>query len=183
VLATAVTSLVVWRAVAVFNDGTSTNILSGPQVSQRLQAATSTPSIGSGTSAGQTPTGVASTPTAAPTGEMSSADETTEASVTSSPSRTRTTAASQSSAWPTTMTTPVVKTWTVTGGSLSVSCQGQVISLVYASPQDGWRVETDGQSTDRIDIDFQRVGQGTEVRVTCVNGTPQQSTEQTDGDR
>jgi hypothetical protein len=71
----------------------------------------------------------------------------------------------------------------VTGGTLSVSCQAQVIALVYASPQDGWRVATEKHGTDRIDVNFQRVGQGTEVRATCVGGVPQQSSEPTEGDR
>ena len=65
---------------------------------------------------------------------------------------------------------------------MSVSCQAQVISLVYASPQDGWRVDTEKHGTDRIDINFQQVGQGTEVEASCVNGVPQQTTQATDGD-
>jgi hypothetical protein len=79
--------------------------------------------------------------------------------------------------------TPVVKTWTVTGGTVSVSCEAQVISLLYASPQDGWRFETEKQLTERIDVTFERVGQGTELRATCVSGVPQQTNEPTDGDR
>jgi hypothetical protein len=55
--------------------------------------------------------------------------------------------------------------------------------LVYASPQDGWRIETEKHGTDRIDINFERVGQGTELRATCVDGVPQQTNQHTDGDR
>jgi hypothetical protein len=55
--------------------------------------------------------------------------------------------------------------------------------LVYASPQDGWRFETEKHGTDRIDVSFQRVGQGTEMRVTCGNGVPEQTNEPTEGDR
>jgi len=183
VLATAVTSFVVWRAVAVFNDGASTNILSGPQVSQRLQAATATLSAATSVSAPSDTT--APTPeTSAPT---SSSDDTS--ATTSPPSATATatrtasrSSAPETSAEPQPAATPVVKTWTVTGGAVSVSCQAQVISLVYASPQDGWRVETNQHGTDRIYINFQQVGQGTELKASCVNGVPQQTTQPTDGD-
>ena len=179
-LATAVTSLVVWRAVAVFNDGASTNILSAPQVSERLDAATATPATPSAT---PTPT---QTPTPQPT--VASATPTSDdTSATTAPTSLPPTAATRTVTKPATTTpapsaTPVVKTWTVTSGTVSVSCQAQVISLVYASPQDGWRFETEWHATDRIDVNFQRVGQGTELRATCVNGVPQQTSQPTDGD-
>jgi hypothetical protein len=54
--------------------------------------------------------------------------------------------------------------------------------MVYASPQDGWRFETEKHGTESIDVIFERVGQGTELRATCVNGVPQQTDEPTDGD-
>jgi hypothetical protein len=76
----------------------------------------------------------------------------------------------------------VVKTWTVTGGTVSVSCQAQAITLLYASPQDGWRFETEKGENDRIDVTFRTVGQGTELSATCVNGIPQQTTQANDGD-
>lgn len=185
-LATAVTSLVVWRAVAVFSDGASTNILSAPQVSERLQAATANPTAA--TSAAQTQT---STPSAAPSQSASddpsddpseSGSQTTKPTSPPSATAARTTAKPATSA-PTVAASPVVKTWTVTGGTVSVSCQAQVITLVYASPQDGWRFETEKGGTDRIDVNFQRVGQGTELRATCVNGVPQQENQPTEGDR
>jgi hypothetical protein len=174
--------LVVWQAVAVFNDGASTNILSAPQVSERLQAATATSAA---TSAAATdrrhrpPRAAAAVrrpvgrlrPRRRPAPEpFTSTDGDADLRV---PRRRP----------PPPPATPVVTTWTVTGGTVSVSCQAQVITLVYASPQDGWRVETEKHGTDRIDVNFQRVGQGTELRATCVNGVPQQTNQPTDGDR
>ncbi len=185
VLATAVTSFVVWQAVAVFNDGASTNILSAPQVSERLQAATATAAATSASTA------VTETPTPSTTASASddpsddpsgSPSATTKPTSPPSTTATRTTAKPSTSA-PTVAATPVVKTWTVTGGTVSVSCQAQDITLVYASPQDGWRFETEKRGTDRIDVNFQRVGQGTELRASCVNGTPQQTNQPTEGDR
>jgi len=62
-----------------------------------------------------------------------------------------------------------------------VSCQAQAISLVYASPQDGWRVEIEKRGPDRVEVDFQSVSQGTKLKATCVNGIPQATTEANEG--
>jgi hypothetical protein len=71
----------------------------------------------------------------------------------------------------------VVQTWTVTGGTVSVSCQAAGISLVYASPQDGWRVEIEKRGPATVEVDLAREGQGTKLKATCVNGIPQETTE------
>ncbi len=76
----------------------------------------------------------------------------------------------------------VVKTWTMSGGSLSVACEGEALSLVYASPRDGWRVEAE-RPVNAVDVIFERVGEGIEVRVVCTGGVPQQITKLTQGDR
>jgi hypothetical protein len=172
-LATAVTSLVVWRAVAAFDDGTSTNILSSPQVVERLNAATATSTA---TPDAQTQTPTASSPSA-------SADDTPDASTPTSPATTATTRTTGSATIvnPTPSATPVVTTWTVTGGTVSVSCQAQVISLVYASPQDGWRVEIERRGPDSVDVDLQRQGQGTKLNAICVNGIAQETVEANEG--
>lgn len=185
VLATVVTSFVVWQAVAVFNDGASTNILTGPQVSERLQAATAAPAtatVSSGQTDAPSPATTTETSTENPTSDESSETTTPSNSGTATRTATRPSGpATTATAQPTAAT--VVKTWTVTGGTVSVSCQAQVISLIYAAPQDGWRFETDKHGTDRIDINFERVGGGTELRATCVNGVPQQTNQPTEGDR
>ena len=62
-----------------------------------------------------------------------------------------------------------------------MSCQAQAISLVYASPQDGWRVEIEKRGPDRVEVDFLSVGQGTKLKATCVNGIPQATTEDNEG--
>ena len=177
-LATAVTSLVVWRAVAAFDDGTSTNILSAPQVVERLSAATATSTA--------TPDVPTPTPTVATSSPSESSDETPTASTpTSAPTTaTRTTPrpnGSATTASSTPSSPPVVNTWTVTGGTVSVSCQGQAISLVYASPQDGWRVEIEKRGPATVEVNLARNGQGTKLRASCVNGIPQETTEATEG--
>jgi hypothetical protein len=185
VLATAVTSLVVWRAVAVFNDPAATNVLTAPQVKERLEAARVTPTASPTVTAtaAQTPSDTP-TPTSA-----SSAPTSDDPTTTSEPTNPSSSTATRSSTRPSTpvptdsaSTTPVAKTWTVAGGTVSVSCLGQAITLVYATPQDGWRVETEKRGTDRIDVNFQRVGKGTELRASCVAGIPEQTNQTTEGD-
>jgi hypothetical protein len=56
-----------------------------------------------------------------------------------------------------------------------------VISLVYASPRDGWRVEIEKRGPDSVDVDLQRQGQGTKLNAICVNGIPQATTEANEG--
>jgi hypothetical protein len=176
-IATAVTSLVVWRAVAAFDDGTSTNILSAPQVVERLSAATAT----------STPTPVVQTPTPATSASVEPSEEPSDTPTSTSsvtPATTRITPRSTGSATivnPTPSATPVVTTWTVTGGTVSVSCQAQAISLVYASPQDGWRVEIEKRGPDSVDVDLQRQGQGTKLNAICVNGIAQETVEASEG--
>ena len=175
VLATAVTSLVVWRAVAVLNDGTSTNVLSAPQVSERLSAVAAT----------STPTPVVPTPATSASVEPSEEPSDTPTSTSSATSATTpTTPRSTGSATTVTATLsaiPVVKTWTVAGGTVSVSCQAAAISLVYASPQDGWRVEIEKQGPATVEVDLAREGQGTKLNAICVNGIPQETVEANEG--
>ena len=175
VLATAITSLVVWRAVAAFDDGTSTNILSAPQVSERLSAATAT----------STPTPVVPTPATSASVEPSEEPSDTPTSTSSATSATTpTTPRSTGSATTVTATLsaiPVVKTWTVAGGTVSVSCQVAEISLVYASPQDGWRVEIEKRGPVTVEVDLAREGQGTKLNAICVNGIPQETVEANEG--
>jgi hypothetical protein len=174
ILATAVTSLVVWRAVAVLNDGASTNVLSAPQVSARLSAATATATTPSASAA-------SSTPAPAPTSSSASPRETSETSRGTTAGTASATTPPPTSASPVAVTTPVVNTWTVTGGSVSVSCVGPTISLVYAAPQDGWRVEIEKRGPDRVEVDLQREGQGTKLEATCANGLPQDTLQSTKG--
>jgi len=56
-----------------------------------------------------------------------------------------------------------------------------VISLVYASPQDGWRVEIENRGPATVEVDLAREGQGTKLKAICVNGIPQQTIEATEG--
>src|SRR5665647_208455 len=67
----------------------------------------------------------------------------------------------------------VARNWTVEGGQVSASCRGQQITLLYATPQDGWAVETKNAGPDELLVEFGRADSETTVRAWCVSGTPQ----------
>lgn len=164
-LATVVTGLVVWRAVAVLDDGTRTDVLSGAQVSGLLQSAASASANSSASSVTIPAAPSESTPTISPT---AAAATTTTAPKTALPTTKP----------PTVTPTPVVRTWTVTGGVASVSCTGQVISLLAASPQDGWRVKTEARGPDRVKLEFVMGEREVTLTATCVGGLPSHTTEE-----
>jgi hypothetical protein len=172
-LATVITGLVVWRAVAVLDDGTRTEVLSGAQVSGLLASETATP----GTTT--TPAAAVTIPAAStepPTAAVTSAPPATAG--TTAPAATKT--ASSSYKPPAPPATPVVRNWTVEAGSVSASCTGQTISLLSASPADGWRVKIESRGPDRVKVEFVSGERETSVSGTCVAGVPQQSTSEHD---
>lgn len=67
----------------------------------------------------------------------------------------------------------VARNWTVEGGQVSASCRGQQITLLYATPQDGWAVETKNAGPDELLVEFGLHDSETTLRAWCANGTPQ----------
>lgn len=82
----------------------------------------------------------------------------------------------------------VQRSRTVAGGSVTVSCQGSAISLIGASPAQGWSVQTK-REPDRVEVEFEVTradgeggddggggggggGDKVRVRATCAGGTP-----------
>lgn len=166
-LATALTGLVVWRAVAVLDSGTRTSVLSGAQVSGLL--ASQTPTAG-GTSSSSTP------PITIPPATTASVPTTSAAPATSAPTVVPPTKTVSSSTPPPSPTaSPVARTWTVTGGVVAASCTGSAISLLYATPSDGWRVKIEKRGPDSISVEFDNGDHESKVRGSCVAGVPQQS--------
>lgn len=172
-LATALTGLVVWRAVAVLDSGTRTSVLSGAQVSGLL--ASQTPTAG-GTAASST------TPVTIPAATTATAPTTSAAPVTSAPTVvvSPTKPASSSTPPPSPTASPVARTWTVTGGVVAASCMGSAISLLYATPSDGWRVKIERRGPDSISVEFDNGDHESKLRGSCVAGVPQQSTSEHD---
>lgn len=77
---------------------------------------------------------------------------------------------------PTTPATPVVRTWSLEGGVVSVACEGDAASLEYATPASGWRVDAKERGPGaRVLVELEREGVETYVQAVCVAGTPEYS--------
>lgn len=124
-------------------------------------------------------TDVAAELVAARAAQAAARSATPSASPTSGPTPTPTT---EPSATPTVAPPPrtpepvlpdVARNWTVDGGQVSASCRGQQITLLYATPQDGWAVETKNAGPDELLVEFGLHDSETTLRAWCANGTPQ----------
>lgn len=135
---------------------------------------------GSSEGAIRSQTDVAADLVAARAAQAAARSATPSASPTSGPTPT-TTPTTEPSATPTVAPPPrtpqpvltdIARNWTVEGGQVSASCRGQVITF-YATPQDGWAVETKNAGPDELLVEFGRADSETSVRAWCVEGTPQ----------
>ena len=66
----------------------------------------------------------------------------------------------------------VVRTWSGSGGSVTVSCTGRTIRLRGASPEDGWRVERGSDGPEEVEITFVREQTQVQVQSSCSGGRP-----------
>lgn len=91
-----------------------------------------------------------------------------------SPGPTETASASPSSA--SSPRTDRQRTWQGPGGTVVVTCRGELAELDAAQPDSGYQVEVRDRGPDEVEVDFE--GQGVEedadtrVEATCVSGEP-----------
>lgn len=64
------------------------------------------------------------------------------------------------------------RTFSTAGGSVTVSCQGSAISLVAATPQDGYAVTVSNAGPEEVEVHFTSDRNESEVKATCVGGQP-----------
>ena len=149
------TGLVADRAVAVLDTQTSRpGVMSAADVERALTAARA---------AAPSPTAGAPTPpapTTSPTGSPSPAVSAPVSRPTTGPVR---------SSPPAT----IARTWSVTGGTVAASCTGGAISLLYATPADGWTVEVGATGPERVEVELRQPGLETKVVALCSAGVPQ----------
>lgn len=67
---------------------------------------------------------------------------------------------------------PQLGTWSGAGGSVTVSCQGQTVRLVGASPNTGWQVERGDSVGDSVEVKFSKNATQIQVHATCSRGVP-----------
>ncbi|GEN81131.1 hypothetical protein AFE02nite_28650 [Actinotalea fermentans] len=69
---------------------------------------------------------------------------------------------------------PVVRTWSTDGGTVSAACTGDAVSIEYATPASGWRVDVKERGPGaRVLVELERDGTETYVQAVCVDGTPE----------
>lgn len=170
-LSVVVTGVIASRAVAVLDTQSSrTGVLSQDEVNRALAAAR----LATLTPAAPTPTEPPTTPSPAPT--TSPAPAPSEGAGTSGPTPHPTATAHPtptvtSSARP----TQVARTWVVNGGTVAATCTGAAISLLYATPQDGWTVDLGSTGPDHLSVELKGSDRETRVTAVCVAGVPQQT--------
>jgi hypothetical protein len=67
---------------------------------------------------------------------------------------------------------PSIATFTTDGGIVTVSCQGSTISLVSASPADGYTLAVRESGPAWVGVNFRSATGGREVNATCKGGAP-----------
>ncbi|WP_263729454.1 hypothetical protein [Cellulomonas sp. SG140] len=165
-LGVAVTGVIASRAVAVLDTETSrSGVLSRTEVDRALVAARAAASAAA-TRPAPTGTPTASPPVATP----AAAPEAT-------PPTERPLPPPPASAPPRTPVA-VARTWTVPGGTVAASCTGAAISLLYATPLDGWTVEVGAAGPDHLEVELRQSGAETKVTAVCGGGVPQQTVTQ-----
>jgi hypothetical protein len=66
----------------------------------------------------------------------------------------------------------VTKTFNTGGGTLTVECQGSTISLVSASPANGYALTVHSSGPTSVALDFANPPEDWSVHATCKNGQP-----------
>ena len=183
VLATAVATLISMAAVSLVGASvvdqpiaqfiqttTTTNTTGTTSVPESLASTTTSPTIEP--TLGSTTTTLAVPTTSGATTTTTQPSPTT----TTSPATTSTTVAPTTTTVPDTTTTTVATTgpftFPVNGGSVTISCSGNTISLGGAVPDLGFAVEVEKSGPDEVRVEFTAGETEVEVRIECLDGVP-----------
>jgi hypothetical protein len=63
----------------------------------------------------------------------------------------------------------------VDGGRFAVTCEGRRVSLRYATPQEGWKVEVSDEGPEKVEVHFEQRSGGegeSEYTARCEGGSP-----------
>jgi cytoskeletal protein RodZ len=129
------------------------------------------------TRAGRGVSTVALPATASATTSSPATSTSSHATTTSSPTGTSASSSSRSSTTASSASPrPRPQSTTVTGGTVTVACDGSRITLRGAAPAVGWSVESD-TGGDVVEVKFRSGESETEVHARCVAGTARFETE------
>jgi hypothetical protein len=175
VLSVVVTGVIASRAVAVLDTESSrTGLLSPSEVDRALVAAQTSALMTPTPTSTSTPTPTTTSPSPVPAATPVPSD----GAGTSSPTTHPTTTASAPPPQSTTASagaSRVARTWAVNGGTVAAACTGAAITLLYATPQDGWTVDIGATGPDHLSVELKGPDRETQVKAVCVAGVPQQT--------
>jgi hypothetical protein len=67
---------------------------------------------------------------------------------------------------------PRVRSFTVTGGTVGVSCRGSAISLVFATPRNGYTMDKGHRGPREVEVEFEGPGGKGRFKAECSGGSP-----------
>jgi hypothetical protein len=103
-----------------------------------------------------------STDVAAPGPEASTTAPSSTRSASAGPAPTRTAAAPA----------PRVRSFTVTGGTVGVSCRGSAISLVFATPRNGYTMDKGHRGPREVEVEFEGPDGKGRFKAECSGSSP-----------
>jgi hypothetical protein len=179
-----VVSVATWTVIDAAGRDVTARPASDPAAARDLGSTTSSPAT--------TPSSPSATRSPRPQRTRSPRATTTPPSVTAAPSTAppspaATAVAPSRTPDPAPPPAPIARerTWTGAAGTVTSRCVGSRISLVSATPSNGWRMEVDDRGPGRVRVEFKNSGEGedvedvedvedreTEVRAECVGGAP-----------
>ena len=109
----------------------------------------------------RTRTRSSTTTTTAPSSSTTTAPP--SSTTTTTPSSTTTTSTTQPSS---------SATYQTQGGTAAIRCDGNNVSLDYASPNDGYRTEIGDSGPDKVDVRFDSDTHESRIEVVCYDGQP-----------
>jgi hypothetical protein len=112
---------------------------------------------------------VTSPPPSPPSGQASGSGHSDDVGGSSSTSSTSSSAPQSQSSAPQgqSSTAPVVATFSTSGGTVTVSCQASAISLISASPADGYTLAVRSSGPLVVDVDFNGQPSASAIRAVC----------------
>jgi hypothetical protein len=67
---------------------------------------------------------------------------------------------------------PRVRSFTVTGGTVGVSCRGSAISLVFATPRNGYTMDKSHRAPHEVEVEFEGPDGKGRFKAECSGGSP-----------
>ncbi len=167
-LVVAAVSAVTWAVI----DAAGQDLLAGGNLVTDAAPAVTATTAAAGPTTGESPRdGRSRRPRPRPTAESTPPPSVTAVPSSQAPHRPPASAETRSTAPRTSAPTGRNRTWEGPPGVVSVRCDGAQISLLSASPSNGYRIEVD-KGSQEIEVHFEGSAREYQVKARCSSGTP-----------